>query len=204
MQVSFNRVAPIYDLLSSIVYGKQLRNAQIHFLAKIKPKAKVLVLGGGTGWLLEELANENLEISIDYVEASEKMLEKSKSYAELPFVTLNFILGTEQSVADKKYDFIITPFVLDVFPKGEMKEMVERVSALLNSGASWLCVDFNCFDTSFKAKVLSFTMVHFFRLVSGLKVKKVLDYFGEIEKVGLQETNTAYYYGKFIRASLYK
>ena len=202
--MSFDRVSSVYDVLSKFVYGNSIRDAQVFFLDQIKSGSKVLVLGGGTGWLLDELAKVNLNIEIEYVEASNKMLEKSRKYDSLPFIKLNYILGTEISVEGNSYDFIITPFVLDVFPQTEMLNMVGRVKDLLKVRGSWLCVDFNSLDRSIKAKILSFVMVQFFRLLSGLQTKNVLDYFGAIRETQLIEVKSALFYGQFIKASLYK
>jgi tRNA (cmo5U34)-methyltransferase len=204
MSVGFNRVAPFYDLLARFVYGSSIRDAQIRFLSHVNPNSKVLILGGGTGWLLEELAKFRTNISVDYVEHSEKMLLSSKSRKQFPFNQLRFILGTEEQVNNETYDFIITAFVLDVFPQEEMESMVFRVRNLLSSQGQWLCVDFDKADRSFKAKVLSFVMIQFFRILSGLKTKGVLDYFGQIKKNGGREIDSAKFYGEFIKASLFR
>tara|TARA_B100000809_G_scaffold232978_1_gene249336 strand:- start:994 stop:1614 length:621 start_codon:yes stop_codon:yes gene_type:complete len=202
--MSFDRVSSVYDVLSKLVYGNSIRDAQVYFLDQIKSGSKVLVLGGGTGWLLDELAKVNLNIEVEYVEASNKMLEKSRKYGSLPFSKLNYILGTEISVEGNSYDFIITPFVLDVFPQTQMLKMVSRVKDLLKVKGSWLCVDFNSHDRSIKAKLLSFVMIQFFRLLSGLQTKTVLDYFGAIRETKMKEVKSAFFYGQFIKASLYK
>ena len=122
----------------------------------------------------------------------------------LSITSLNFILGTELVVQNNTYDFILTPFVLDVFPSDELGQMVNRVKKLLSNDGVWCCVDFNSRDRSFKARVLSFSMILFFRMVSGLKTSKVLDYFGSIKYAGMIEVNSTFFYGKFIRASLFK
>jgi len=204
MKVSFNRVAPFYDTLVYIVYGNTIRHAQCFFLPEIIEKSSVLILGGGTGWILKEISKSTLKIEIDYVEHSEVMLRKAKEYKSLPFSRLNFVLGTEGDLGNRKYDFIITPFVLDVFAQEPMEQMVCRVNELLGTEGRWLCVDFNSMDRSFKAKMLSICMLLFFRVVSGLKTNKVLDYFGTIQKTGLIEVKSRLFFGSFIKASLYK
>ena len=203
-QGNFNLIAPVYDFLSMVVYGNKIRKAQIHFLDQIKSNSTVLILGGGTGWLLPELAKVNNDIVIDYVEASEKMLSKSKKHQRLSFRGINFILGTQEVVHGKVYDFVITPFVLDVFPQNEMESLALSVFGLIKPEGKWLCVDFNSLDRSIKARALSCVMIMFFRLVSGLKTKAVLDYFGTIKKLEMIECKTTYYYGQFIRATVFK
>jgi tRNA (cmo5U34)-methyltransferase len=204
MILNFDLIAPVYDFLAKLIYGHSIREAQSCYLHHIKSFSSVLILGGGTGWILDELSSINNDISVDYVEASSKMLTISKNRGIHSFTSLNFILGTELVVQNNTYDFILTPFVLDVFPSDELGQMVNRVKKLLSNDGVWCCVDFNSRDRSFKARVLSFSMILFFRMVSGLKTTKVLDYFGSIKYAGMIEVNSTFFYGKFIRASLFK
>ena len=46
----FNSIAPVYDALATLVFGRSIRNAQLCFLGDIGYRGKVLILGGGTGW----------------------------------------------------------------------------------------------------------------------------------------------------------
>lgn len=198
--ISFDFIAPFYDVLSVLVYGRSIRKAQTYFLNEIKGGSKVLILGGGVGWILNELGSIRTDVEVDYVEVSSKMLSLSKAHLKYEFEKLNFIHGTEKELVHGDYDFVLTPFVLDVFPYKEMVEMVFNVGALLKGKGDWVCVDFNSKDHSFKAKLLSFIMIHFFRIVSGLKITRVLDYFGEIERLGLESVEEKCFYGSFIKA----
>lgn len=204
MAVNFDRIVPFYDLLANMVYGDSIRMSQVYFLNRIPSGAKVLILGGGSGWVLHELAKVNKFLRIDYVEASKKMLIKAKRQKDLGFKEINFIHGTEKILSSKKYDFVLTPFVLDVFPEDELEAAVLRVKRLLVKNGLWLCVDFNVNDKSLKAKILSFLMIRFFRVVSGLKTTSLFDYFDEIYKAGCTPIAAKCFYGKFIKSQLFK
>ena len=69
MSNNFNTIAPVYDFLAKMVFGRSLERAQAAFLSDLetKVKAKVLIVGGGTGKVLE-LLPEGLDLQIDYVE----------------------------------------------------------------------------------------------------------------------------------------
>ncbi|MEZ4686196.1 MAG: hypothetical protein R3B47_09055 [Bacteroidia bacterium] len=56
--MSFNRLAPVYDFLASLVFGNRIRQAQRWLLDFIPEGSSILILGGGTGWILEELAEK--------------------------------------------------------------------------------------------------------------------------------------------------
>ncbi|HEY9047693.1 MAG TPA: class I SAM-dependent methyltransferase, partial [Ohtaekwangia sp.] len=71
--MSFDSIAPVYDMLSRIVFGRSMVKSQRHFLKYIPAEASVLILGGGTGWIIQELFAVNNTCTIVYVEASQKM-----------------------------------------------------------------------------------------------------------------------------------
>jgi tRNA (cmo5U34)-methyltransferase len=48
----FDRLAPFYDSLARLIIGKGIKQSQLHFLNHLRDKTKLLVLGGGTGWIL--------------------------------------------------------------------------------------------------------------------------------------------------------
>jgi ubiquinone/menaquinone biosynthesis C-methylase UbiE len=52
---NFDFIAPYYDFLSKLIFGKRLRIAQTSLLSKIPRHQRILLVGGGTGWILPEL-----------------------------------------------------------------------------------------------------------------------------------------------------
>jgi tRNA (cmo5U34)-methyltransferase len=49
----FDRLAPFYDSLARLIIGKGIKQSQLHFLNHLRGQNQgVLVLGGGTGWIL--------------------------------------------------------------------------------------------------------------------------------------------------------
>jgi ubiquinone/menaquinone biosynthesis C-methylase UbiE len=78
MAANFNNSAWFYDNLSRLVYGKALINAQVYLLQYIPTDSKILIVGGGTGWVLEELTKIHPSgLSITYVEVSANMMALS-------------------------------------------------------------------------------------------------------------------------------
>ncbi len=75
MPTNYNKIAKYYDLISRLVYGKAIIKAQVSLLKFIPANSSVLIIGGGTGWVLEELAKIHQEgLTIIYVENSSKMI----------------------------------------------------------------------------------------------------------------------------------
>ncbi|RZL54089.1 MAG: methyltransferase type 12, partial [Pedobacter sp.] len=72
---NYDKIANQYDTLSRLVFFKSQVNAQINQLHNIPKDSSVLIVGGGTGWILEEIVKLHPSgIKIIYVEISAKML----------------------------------------------------------------------------------------------------------------------------------
>ena len=76
---SYDIIADVYDRLAGIFIGKALRNAQIYLAQYIPAGAKILIAGGGTGWILEEITRlHDSGLQIDYLDISAGMIAKAK------------------------------------------------------------------------------------------------------------------------------
>src|SRR4051812_25234860 len=99
---TFNGLAFVYDGLAKLVFGKSIQDAQRCFLNQLSDKRNILILGGGTGWILEEVILKNSACDIWYVEASSKMIELSQRKLPKDYASrVHFIHGTEQSLPNQ-------------------------------------------------------------------------------------------------------
>jgi len=79
MRNNYDRIARYYDVLSRMVFFRAQLKAQIDQLHFIPANSSVLIVGGGTGWILEEIAKVHSSgLRITYVEISAKMLDLSR------------------------------------------------------------------------------------------------------------------------------
>src|SRR5665213_2689273 len=80
MPANYDNSAWFYDRLSRLIYGDALVRAQVYLLGFIPENAKVLIAGGGTGWILEKLADVHpAGLQITYAEVSAKMMAQAKN-----------------------------------------------------------------------------------------------------------------------------
>src|SRR5690606_22865871 len=98
---NFDSIAPIYDGLSRLVFGNALQRAQTEHISLIPPNSNVLLIGGGSGWLLEQLLTYSPLAEVTYLEVSPKMLQlaqlrMSKQDSTSPQIA--FRLGDENSL----------------------------------------------------------------------------------------------------------
>lgn len=170
----FDGVAPLYDALSYIVFANTLRKAQQTFLESLPTTGRLLIIGGGTGWILQEVVKRRPQLQIDYVEASEKMLVLSMAKVSKDS-TVSFIHGTESSIPESVYDCIITNFFLDVFNEKSLNQVMSLLGKKICAGGIWICTDFRT-TRRMDHRFLIWLMHRFFRWFTSLEAKRLLDF----------------------------
>ena len=173
MPANFNNSAWFYDRLSRVVYGKALVNAQRFLLQYIPANANVLIVGGGTGWILEEITKiQPSGLAITYAEIAEKMmaLSKRRHAGDNQVVFINEAI--ENADLNLGFDIVITPFLLDNFTEAELQEIFNSMHSLLNPGGLWLNSSFQLTGKWWQAVLLK-SMFLFFRMVCGVEASKL-------------------------------
>ena len=109
---NYDPIARYYDALSRLVFHKAQVIAQIHQLAFLRAPTKLLIVGGGTGWILDEISKihpENLVIT--YVEISAEMISLAKK-RNIGNNSIEFINSAiEDFTAVGQYDAVHTAFL---------------------------------------------------------------------------------------------
>lgn len=169
MTNNYDSIARYYDFLSSLVFGQSQRTAQRDLLPWITPKSTILIAGGGSGLILEEIGKIHPEgLRIIYVEISANMINMAKRRNcfsnEVTFI--NQPIETYKTCGP--VDFIMTPFLLDNFHAERIQHIINQLGALLPREGKWLFTDFHLDKENGKwwQKVLLFLMYRFFRVVS--------------------------------------
>ncbi|GAA4304444.1 class I SAM-dependent methyltransferase [Nibribacter koreensis] len=208
----FNLIAPVYDGLAQLVYGKAQQRAQQHFLSSIPQGARVLVVGGGTGWILTELLRTVQPAHILYVEASEKMLGKARArWHQGPNSASNLVefrLGTEADLLpQEKFHVVMTPFVLDLFSTPEARQMMQKLNTHLLPDGLWLHTDFQVAQEMWRRlwqKPMLWGMYTFFGWVSHLSAQKLPPFKLLFNELGLVLEDEAFFYSRFLCAQKYR
>ncbi|RYZ97923.1 MAG: class I SAM-dependent methyltransferase, partial [Sphingobacteriaceae bacterium] len=143
MPANYNKTVWFYDGLSRFVYGDSLRQAQAYLLKHILPKSKILIIGGGTGQILEDTTHKYLAgLTIVYVELSANMIAQSRK-RNMGVNKVEFI-NTAIEEFDKPgyFDTIITPFLFDNYTDEGLKSTFPHINKQLKPGGVWLNTDF--------------------------------------------------------------
>lgn len=171
-----------------MVFGKSLKRAQVVFLSRIPAGASILIVGGGTGWLLEPLLDACKPGRIVYLESSARMLARAtRRVLNRPVLgTVEFRLGDETSLRpDERFDVVITPFVLDLFTAETLRNrLIPRLHTALKPGGLWLITDFVPTGIWWQ-RALLWAMIRFFRLTAGIEIRQLANWPGLMTDAGL-------------------
>ena len=206
MPANYDTIAPVYDFISRMVFGKAILNAQVSLL-KCLPvgDCRLLIVGGGTGWILEELAKQRPNgVTVDFVEASNEMIQLSRK-RNCGENSVNFIhCPIEDFKAPYLYQAILTPFVLDNFEEQKAKQVFTQLDKLLAEGGTWLYSDFVYDKTNspYWQKGLLKLMYFFFRVTTKIETNRLANIDTYFEK-GYNKEMEARYYFDFIKAIAY-
>jgi ubiquinone/menaquinone biosynthesis C-methylase UbiE len=199
----FDRVAFIYDFLAKLVFGKEIQESQKYFLGKIYDHSKVLVLGGGSGWLLAELLKAKPNCEIDYVEASERMIALTKKKVKNED-RVHLIHGTEEDISLAiKYDAVITNFYLDLFTMQQLDDVLKKIQSSIKSGGLWIVTDF-VDNKKWWQSILLKLMYWFFRITCGLEMQQLPEWNKSMEKIELKEVESKFFYNGFIKTAVFQ
>jgi len=144
--LSFDFIAPIYDLLASVAsLGeiKRSRDALLPYLPNVK---NCLIIGGGGGDVLEYLLKNKKAEKLFFIEVSPKMLYKAqkKLNKKMPQEAnkVQFILADFTDFKNPiTFDLIVANYFLDLFPEKESNNFVAQIRRMLAKDGLVLCAD---------------------------------------------------------------
>lgn len=204
MPSNYDNSAWFYDRLSRLVYGKALINAQVYLLAYVPADSNVLIAGGGTGWILEELARVHpTGLYITYIEISAKMmaLSQKRDYGNNKVIYINE--AVEEVVFTEKFDVVITPFLFDNFKEKTLQQVFTHLHHQLKPGGLWLNADFQLTGKWWQ-NVLLKSMFLFFRVICGIETSVLPDIERQFEQRDYEIVAKQTFFGAFIISTVLK
>ncbi|WP_231459068.1 MULTISPECIES: class I SAM-dependent methyltransferase [unclassified Pedobacter] len=206
MAENYDKIAKYYDKLSRFIFAKAQVNAQINQLHYISKGSKLLIVGGGTGWILEEISKiHSSGLTIVYIELSKKMIILSKSRNRKQ----NRVEFIHQSIEDydtrHSFDFILTPFLFDNFSRQQAPLVFDKLHHFLKNNGKWFMVDFTLEYKSgqwWKSLMLK-SMYLFFRWFRMIQVSELIEMKPYFLKRNYLIVEESFYYRNFIRATIF-
>lgn len=206
----FDRVTSFYDPLARFVFGDAQQQAQKVLLPFIKNNASILVIGGGSGWLLEQLLYLNKDLHIVYLDASPNMIrlakKKTKQHIRSSSSRVEFRTGTEKDLLPGElFDVVFTPFLLDLFPAQRLNALMSRLESALQTDGLWLFADFWPVKqpAPLWQRCLLKAMYIFFDILSNVKATQLPDFKTHFRQLNMQKKFSATYYKGMIQAKVF-
>lgn len=193
----YDWLAPCYDKLACFFVGRQIQQMQLKMIHHLCDRKKLLIIGGGTGWILPYIFRVNPTLVIHYVDASEKMIDKARKNAH-GNKRIKFIQGTEAAIPEYDYDAVLTHFYLDLFTETQLIDLINQLKKCLVKDACWLVSDFEIQSRVHWIKVK--VMYLFFRIVTGLRTNALPAWHHAFTQAGCAALENEYSKGRFIRS----
>lgn len=203
MKNDYDFIAPFYDLLVKLVFGNHLFRAQMEHMNHLPETGRILFIGGGSGKALQRLIEERPQLQIDYIDASTRMIDRSKKKLIGLKHHVRFIHGTEQQIPAVGYDAILSFFFLDLFPLNRSKTVFQRLSKHLKPKGYWLVADFNI-PRNFVQRILEKGMFVFLKVTTGITSNRIDDYPRMFESQVYTLKTTKSFYSSFVFSNVYQ
>ena len=203
VKYNYDTIAFVYDRVARLVFGHTLIDAQQYLVEAIPPGARVLIVGGGTGWILETIATYHPSgLHITYIDSSEKMIGLARRRNAGNNV-VDFLSADIQEVTlVDSYDVVFTAFFFDNFEQQGAEAIFNKLHTALAPGGHWLYADFQ--NTIAPAhKVLLRIMYMFFRLLCRIQARVLPDMQGCFGKHRYTRTGLRTFRKNWIAAEIY-
>jgi ubiquinone/menaquinone biosynthesis C-methylase UbiE len=204
MAANYDNSAWFYDRLSRVVYGRALIRSQVYLLQYIPANAHILIAGGGTGWILEEIAKVHPSgLAITYVEVSAKMmaLSRKRNAGDNEIIYINE--PVENLAGKTLYDVVITPFLFDNFTEQTLQKVFTHIHSKLRPGGLWLNTDFRLTGKWWQSFLLR-SMILFFRIICRIEAKKLPQIELCFEQHQYKVIDQKAFFGEFILSTVYR
>ena len=206
--VGFDQAAWFYDALAGLVFRSSQQAAQRAALRGLPSGVPhVLILGGGTGWVLSELLRRVPAATVLYLEASPKMLARARARLAREFPQavgqVEFRHGTQAALQPaERFGAIITFFVLDCIPSADLGTALAQLRSAQASRAPWLVADFRPARRGWRHWLLRL-MYLFFRLTTGLRAREMPDLRAALGQLGLVAGHPQLFFSGAIEALIF-
>jgi ubiquinone/menaquinone biosynthesis C-methylase UbiE len=203
---NYDHVAGVYDRLAWLIFGSAIKESQLSLLRYNFSSSKIVIVGGGTGTILEELGKlKTTPLTITFIELSEKMLRKAKK-KNAGCHKVKYIHGdVEHCRVEDSFDIIITPFLFDNFTTDKAKRVFNHLNDMLDREGIWLFTDFYISsETPWWQKFLLKLMYRFFKILARVEANQLPDTTSLFAGAAYSCEQEIFFYVKFIRSAIYR
>jgi len=182
MSAGFDKLAPWYGILESLLFGPRLQEMRCAYLDQLADVGTILLIGEGTGLFLERLLKVNPEATVAVVESSAEMIDRCRN--RVPSEDCHRVTFHQSTLLKfesvQRFDAVCTFFFWDCFEEYQLPAMLPAISKFQKPESFWIDVDF--FETlkdvptsNFRHFLLLRMLYGFFGLATGIEARRVVE-----------------------------
>ncbi|MBG6236084.1 ubiquinone/menaquinone biosynthesis C-methylase UbiE [Pedobacter sp. CAN_A7] len=202
---NYDRIASSYDRLSRLVFFKAQTRAQKVQLPFIQAGANILIVGGGTGWILAAIAEIHPKgLNITFIDISANMINLAKKVNAGENKVL-FIQGAiEELYIEHPFDVVITAFLFDNFAETRATLVFHKLHQWLKDDGLWFFADFSPLKGKAWHSILLKLMYAFFNRIAQVEAHSLFNTNLLFQQHAYRNILHNQYYGNFIESIVYK
>ncbi len=206
-------LAPYYEVLEHLFFGRHLEQRRFAFLDEARTSRRTIVCGGGDGRFLALLLRANRRLEADFVELSPKMVVLAErrvtsmgpDFRERARFCAKDVREFEPRAGG--YDLIVTHFFLDCFSEPDLPDVVGRLATWAAPGARWIVSEFAEGEGPI-GRVWTNVVIHglyaAFRLTTGLSVTQLPNYVAALGRTRFHLLREERALGGLVHSSLWE
>jgi SAM-dependent methyltransferase len=209
--MNFDPVARSYQWMEYLTFGPLLERCRFAHLGQLGSPRRALVLGDGDGRFVVRLLARYPELVADVVELSPAMVRLAQQRAESIGVhgRAHFYIADARGFPppSTRYDLIATHFFLDCLDTEEVAALISNLADNIEPDATWLVSEFAVPTKQplrWIAEILVGALYLAFRLLTGLQVHRLPDYFTVFRQGGYQCAGVKTYLGGILRSETWQ
>lgn len=143
MACGYERVASVYDALADFYSLGAIRRTQGSATSWIREADRVLLAGSGTAVELELCSVPGVSWTV--LDSSRAMIARARRRTLRFGQSAEFVeMSLEDYATRAKFDVVLAPFFLNVFPTSEVPAALSRLTQTLRPGGTLVVADFAC------------------------------------------------------------
>jgi ubiquinone/menaquinone biosynthesis C-methylase UbiE len=208
--MSFDRLAPHYRWMESVLTCKTLQRARTEWLQKVTGTRRALLVGEGNGRFLTAALAALPDTQFLYIDASSAMLRiAQRDVRQQDRSRVEFLCRTlpDWTPPSDPFDLIVTHFFLDCFHSTHLERVIATLEMGANSQSSWLIADFSlppCGPARWRAIAIHQLMYAFFRRTTGISAHSWVSPDPLLASLGFARTHLREFEWGLIRSTLWR
>ena len=212
-QRGYNRIAVFYDLAARIFFFNKINKSQVALLPFLPDFKSCLILGGGSGYFLQQILSQHKTARFVYVDLSDQMIQMAKNRIKRRFPEelhrIEFRCASVEDVKNESFDLIVCNYFLDLFPDVEVDLLLKRFYLeTLNTKGYLYFTDFAIPESHWVVKkmteVLLKMLYYIFRITTSIRSTQLPDFSLLFKKNNFDVLHADSFSGGIMISAIYK